>query len=83
MICADVFRQPARMMQLAEILFLKSDRESFDSLGRFLGHQCDHGARIDAAGKKGAQRNFRHQANTHGLPQQIDHALACFLFADV
>ena len=82
MIGADVFGDAARVMQLAEILFFKTDRKVLTGSARLLGHQRDHGARIDAAGKKRAERHFRHQANAHGLAQNFDRAFAGFFLAD-
>ena len=83
MIGADVLGHAARVMQFAEILFVKSDRKRFDLLRRFLGHQRDDRAGIDAARKKSAQRHFRHQAHAHGFAQQLNHAFAGFRLADV
>ena len=58
MIGADVLGDAPRVMQFAEILLVKSDRKSLDLLRRFLGHQRDDRAGIDAARKKRAQRHF-------------------------
>src|ERR1041385_5258876 len=83
MIGADVLRDPSRVMKLAEVLFVKTDRERFDALARLLAHQCDDGARVDPAGKKRAERHFRHQAHAHGFTEDLDCAFARFFLADV
>ena len=70
-------------MQLAEVLLFESDRESLDRLARFLAHQRHHGARIDAAGKECAERDFRHQAHPDRGAQDLDGPLARFRFADL
>ena len=83
MIGADVFRNASRVMKLAEVLFFKTDRKRFDSFARLLAHQRNDRARIDASGKKRAERNFRHQTHPHSIAQNLDRAFACFFFADV
>ena len=82
MIGAHVFGYAAGVMQLAEVLLVKTDREGFYLFRRLLGHQSHDGARIDTAGKKSAERNFRHQAHAHCFAQQLDHALTGFFLAD-
>ena len=71
MVSTDVLGNAARVMKLAEVLLFKTDRKSFHAIGRFLGHQSDDGAGINATRKKGSERHFRHQANAHGFAQQI------------
>src|SRR5689334_2279148 len=83
MIGADVFRDASRVMKFAEVLFFKSDRKRFDALARLLAHQRDDGARVDAAGKKRAERDFRHQTHAHSFTQDLDRAFTRFFFADV
>jgi hypothetical protein len=72
MIGADVLGDAARVMKLAEVLFVKTDRERLDALARLLAHQRHDGARIDAAGKKSTERHFRHQTHAHRLAQDLD-----------
>ena len=83
MICAHVFGNATRVMQLAEILFLKTDGKGLDRRTRFFAHQRDHCARVDAAGKKRAERNFRHQPHFYGIAKDANRLLSGFLFRDV
>src|ERR1051325_8229908 len=80
---ADVLGHTTRVMNLAEVLFLKTNRKSFDALARFLAHQRHHCARIDAARKKRTKRHFRHQSHAHGFTKDLDRSLTRFFLTDV
>src|SRR5687767_13470936 len=82
MVGSDVFRDTTRVMKLAKVLFVETDRERLNAFTRFLGHQRHHGARIDASGKKRTKRNFRHQSHAHSIAQDLDRAFARFFFVD-
>jgi hypothetical protein len=69
MIRAEVFGNAARVMQFAEILFLKADGKSFNGRARFLTHQGNDGGGINAAGEKRAERDFRDKAYADGFTQ--------------
>src|SRR5256885_5103203 len=78
MVRADVLGDATRVMKLAEVLFLKSDRKSLDALARLLTHQRHDGARINTSGKKSTKRHFRHQPDTHRIAKNLDRAFAGF-----
>ena len=63
------FGYATSMMNFTEVLFVKTYRKSLNSLRRFLRHQSNYGAGIDAAGKKCSQRHFGHQTNAHSFAQ--------------
>src|SRR5688500_16453407 len=70
------------VVKLTEILLFKTYRERLDRLRHFLAHECNHSRGIDAAGKKCAQRHFRHKPHTHSVTQNLDGPLACLNLID-
>src|SRR6185369_3218740 len=83
MVRADVFGNTTSVMKLAEVLFVKTNRESFDALTRLLTHQRHDRTRINTPRQKRAERNFRHQPHPHRFAKNLDRALTGFFLADV
>src|SRR5215208_6880714 len=69
------------MLDLAEVLFFKSDGERLDAALGKPAHQSHDRARIYPARKKCPERNLRHQPHPDRIREQLDCASRGFLFA--
>ena len=60
---------------------MKADGESSDRLGHQLRHQRHVRRRIDAAGKKNAERHVGHHAFLNRSPQQLQNIFLMLFFS--
>ena len=78
---AEVRRDAARLLELAELLLLETDAEGLDRLRHRLGHQRHHHAGIDPARQERSERHVGDQPQPHRLGEQRAQALAVVLLA--
>src|SRR5260370_25311245 len=81
MVGAESLRGYPRVLQFVVAVFMKTDRESLDRTRRMTRHQANHSARINSAGEKRAERNFRLPTYAHRFVQQGAQFLEALVFA--
>src|SRR5687767_11911171 len=83
MVGTDMFGNASRVVKFAEVLFIKTDRERFDTIARLLTHEGHDCTRVDASGKKSAEWNFRHQTHADRFSKNFNGSLPGFFFVDI
>ena len=55
--------------------FAEADAEGLDGFAHVAGHQRDDQAGVESAGEHRAERDVAHQAQPHGLVEQLEQPL--------